>query len=181
MLLRHYDGDGRPRFITFGTRGFTPVFTNQRFCHIGVETIEQICDCCAVELLAYVVMPEHVHLVIDPPVSEEVGELIGDIKRTIARAIHAELPADSPLLTNLSGVRSGTKRFALWQRRCFDYNCRTLESLNEKIEYCHWNPVNRGLVKDPGDYKWSSYHLYSEGKIQAYLELVQRGPSRNLP
>jgi putative transposase len=181
MWLKHYDGDGRPRFITFGTRGFTPVFTNHRFCGICVETIEQICDCCAVELLGYVVMPEHVHMVIDPPESIKVGELIGDIKRAIARSIHAELPVDSPLLAKLCRIRNGTRGFVLWQRRCFDHNCRTLESLNEKIEYCHWNPVRRGLVKEPSAYPWSSYRLYSKGEIQAYFELLQRRPSGNIP
>jgi putative transposase len=181
MLLKHYDGDGRPRFITFGTRDFTPIFTNQRFCQMCVETIEQICDCWAVELLGYVVMPEHVHLVIDPPESVKVGELIGDVKKTIARAIHAELPVDSQLLAKLSATHNGSRRFALWQRRCFDHNCRTLESMNEKIEYCHWNPVNRGLVKDPGDYRWSSFHLYSQDKIQEYLERSHGRPSGSSP
>ena len=43
---------------------------------------------------------------------------------------------------------------------CYDHNCRTLETVLEKINYCHNNPVRAGLVGDPGDWKWSSYGWY---------------------
>ena len=56
-------------------------------------------------------------------------------------------------------IRPDEKR-VFWQKRCYDHNCRTLETTLEKISYCHNNPVRRGLVAEPGDWRWSSYNCY---------------------
>lgn len=64
-------------------------------------------------------------------------------------------------LKKLTVVRNRIERFALWQRRCYDYNCQTIKSMWDKIYYCHNNPVVRGLVKDPGDWQYSSYNWYN--------------------
>jgi putative transposase len=163
MKLKHYDDDGRYRFITFAAHDRVPIFTNPRLCAICIDWIEHICDCCAVEILAYVIMPEHVHIVLLPPPGVPVGQLIGEIKKNIARDVHAALPLDSPVLGRLVAIRNGREKFALWQRRCFDHNCRTEESAQEKVNYCHWNPVTRGLVMRPEDYEWSSYNYIHPG------------------
>jgi len=52
------------------------------------------------------------------------------------------------------------EKYALWQRRCYDHNCRTPETVVEKINYCHYNPVVRGLVNSPGEWIWSGYNWY---------------------
>lgn len=56
------------------------------------------------------------------------------------------------------GRGGGTRVF--WQRRRYDHNCRTAESVREKIRYCHNNPVQRGLVAEPSEWLWSSYNWY---------------------
>jgi hypothetical protein len=48
----------------------------------------------------------------------------------------------------------------LWQGRFFDRALRTVKEYGRAIEYIHWNPVKRGLVKRPGDWVWSSYAEY---------------------
>ena len=45
-----------------------------------------------------------------------------------------------------------------WDKRCYDHNCRSPQTVVEKIRYCHNNPVTRGLVSDPAEWKWSSYN-----------------------
>lgn len=52
-------------------------------------------------------------------------------------------------------------RYRLWQRGFYDFNIYSEEKLLEKLNYVHHNPVRAGLVLSPGDYKWSSYRLYS--------------------
>ena len=63
----------------------------------------------------------------------------------------------------------GTKP-QLWQRRCYDRNCRTPESTREKIEYCHANPVRKGLVSHPWQWQWSSYNWY-EGRNDVPIQM----------
>jgi REP element-mobilizing transposase RayT len=58
-------------------------------------------------------------------------------------------------------LKSGQQRRAFWQPRCYDHNCRTRDTVLERINYCHNNPVARGLVDEPGQWRWSSYNWYA--------------------
>jgi len=49
----------------------------------------------------------------------------------------------------------------LWQGRFFDRALRTVKEYHAKVEYIHWNPVRRGLVKTVEEWKWSSVHEYA--------------------
>ena len=68
-----------------------------------------------------------------------------------------ELPS---LLPQLQVVRDGIPKRSVWNRRCYDHNCRDRDSVIEKINYCHNNPVKRGPVSEPGQWEWSSYRWY---------------------
>jgi len=125
---------------------------------IFVEVLDQLRSKSNVKLLGYVIMPEHVHLVIHPPDGLKVGRWIGELKSLSARRI---LVAGHPAEKRLSVGNGASQRHQFWQPRCYDHNCRTPETVKEKINYCHKNPVTRGLVTDPGDWRWSSYGYYN--------------------
>jgi putative transposase len=106
-------------------------------------------------------MPNHIHLVVLPQEDTKLGRIIGELKSLTAKEILAFWrEKDFKILSRLSVVREGIKRNVFWQRRFYDHNCRTQSSVIEKINYCHSNPVIRGLVKNPGDWRWSSYRWY---------------------
>jgi len=112
-------------------------------------------------LIGYVFMPEHVHLVIVPTVDSVLSAIIGDIKRFSAHEIHGMLLRDKmELIKALTVFRDRHTDFALWKRRFFDHNCRNDESVKQKVDYCHYNPVKRGMVSAPEDWIWSSYRWY---------------------
>ena len=58
-------------------------------------------------------------------------------------------------------------RFRVWQRKFYDMNIWSPKDRDEKSNYMHINPVNRGLVKHPGDWPWSSWRFYfrNDGSI----------------
>jgi putative transposase len=171
MNLKHFDHDNRARFVTFCTHQRIPVLTNNRFRRIFIDVVERVRRDTGFRLLAYVLMPEHVHLVIVPPESAELGPLGGEIKRISSLQIHESMDnAKGHLVTRLTVIRDGAKKFTLWQRRCYDHNCRTVESVWEKVNYCHNNPVVRRLVESPEDYRWSSYMAYL-GREDAILAI----------
>jgi putative transposase len=106
-------------------------------------------------------MPEHVHLVLIPPVDIKLRPAIGDIKRLAADWIVDWMRlSQSGLMRRLIVERDGIRRMAVWQRRCYDHNCRSEEAMWEKVRYCHNNPVKRELVNNPADWVWSSYRWY---------------------
>jgi putative transposase len=171
MQLKHFDHDGRARFVTFSTHQRLPILSNDLFRQTVVESIDKVRKASGFRLLAYVIMPEHVHLVLIPRIDLSLGQIIGEIKRISARKIHAAIKArKSALLARLTVTRNGRQRFALWERRCYDHNCRTDESIWEKVMYCHSNPVKRGLANDPTDWLWSSYRWYA-GVVDSVLEI----------
>ncbi len=170
MALKHYDHDGRVRFVSFTTREMVPVLTNECFRDIVVAALKEVCAESRVKIIAYVIMPEHVHLMLLPPIEATLGPIIGDIKRLSAKQIHETMASDSLLVRRLTVARNGQTKFALWQKRCFDHNCRTLSSVRKKIEYCHMNPVRRGLVREPHRWKWSSVKDPTCAAIAAEVE-----------
>jgi putative transposase len=88
-------------------------------------------------------MPEHVHLLLGEP-----------LKRTVAGVIHA---------LKLSVTLRRRER-PFWQARYYDFNLRNPEKRVEKLQYMHRNPVKRGLVAKPEDWKWSSFLHYATGQ-----------------
>ena len=158
MKLKHYDGDGRARFVTFCTHKKMPLLTNNRYRKIVVESIAAIRDRYKLKLLGYVLMPEHVHIVVVPPEEVKLGPVIGKLKILSSKGIHELMRnLNSPLIERLTVRRNKTDNFVFWQRRCYDHNCRDAESVWEKVNYCHNNPVKRGLVSEPQNWIWSSY------------------------
>ena len=48
----------------------------------------------------------------------------------------------------------------LWQRRFWEHQIRDERDLGRHLDYIHYNPVKHGLVADPADWPWSTYHRY---------------------
>ncbi|MGB2800490.1 MAG: hypothetical protein WBC82_11690 [Dehalococcoidia bacterium] len=51
-------------------------------------------------------------------------------------------------------------KYRLWQRGFYDFNIYSEETLFQKLDYIHNDPVRAGLVLSPADYEWSSYRFY---------------------
>ncbi len=146
--LRHYDDLGTARFVTFCCYRMGEYLLDSLSRELLVKYLREARTKHLFKLMAYVIMPEHVHLVMWPPDGMKLGLVIGEIKSKMAREYFAFTMPDI----------QGTRVF--WQKRCYDHNCRTPETVREKIEYCHNNSVRRGLVQEPGDFEWSSYNWY---------------------
>ena len=109
---------------------------------------------------AYVVMPEHVHVLLHPQDEQyRVSTILQAIKQPCARRALAYLrDSRSPLLDRLSG----TSRWRFWQAGGgYDRNLFSPEAIHKAIEYLHGNPVRRGLVQTPTDWFWSSAGWYA--------------------
>ncbi len=145
--LRHYDNLGTARFVTFSCYRKRPFFKDDFVFMMFLQNLKNAKEKYEFNLYGYVVMPDHVHLVLHPQQPIKLGYVIREIKSKTARQYFKENPNSN---------NSGKNVF--WQLRCYDHNCRSLKSVLEKINYCHNNPVVRGLVKKPGDWRYSSYN-----------------------
>jgi putative transposase len=160
--LRHFDHLNTARFITFSSYHRYRLLTDSTVILVFLSELTALRARYRLRLFGYVVMPEHVHLVLHPPNGVELGRIVGELKSRSARKMLPLLRAHSGRrLERLVTGQGESSRLVFWQARCYDHNCRTAKAVREKIEYCHRNPVVRGLVSEPGDWLWSSYNWYA--------------------
>jgi len=119
----------------------------------------------AFDLWAYVIMPEHVHLLIWPRASVySISDILSDMKQPVTRRAIKYLRTPAPgFLTRLrDGQPGGKVTHRFWQRGGgFDRNLFKPDAIHAEIEYMHGNPVRRGLVEHPEDWAWSSARYFA--------------------
>jgi putative transposase len=131
-------------FITFSCFHRFPYLAAPETKYAVEAVLEQIRSRHNARVYAYVLMPEHVHLLLNEPPTILLGQFLKAFKQTVSRRLRGE-------------------REQFWQRRYFDANVRGEEARSEVIQYIHRNPVKRGLVERPERYPWSSYNHYATG------------------
>jgi putative transposase len=109
-------------------------------------------------IYAYVLMPEHVHLLINEPPSILVAQFLKAVKQIASRKLRGE-------------------HAKFWQERYYDSNIRGEAARSEVIRYIHRTPVKRGLVTSPGDYQWSSFNHYATG-VRGAVEIESEWTAR---
>jgi putative transposase len=163
--LRHFDNLGTTRFITFSCYRRQKLLQSRETILEVLASIEIGRIQFGFAVLGYVIMPTHVHLVLHPRKNLRIGSVIGAIKRQSGFRIISKLKKQgSGVISELTDLSIRKQNYAFWQPRCYDHNCRTPETVREKIIYCHNNPLCGGLVTDPGDWEWSSYRWYMGDK-----------------
>jgi putative transposase len=113
-------------------------------------------------VVGYVVMPEHFHLLISEPETKTPSTVMQVLKQRSAQALLPRRKRRDPRQRALFGDES--KR-AFWQSRFYDFNVWTTKKRVEKLRYMHRNPVKRGLVASPEQWRWSSYRHYQLGEV----------------
>lgn len=143
------------------------VFSNPEFCEVFLQVLDRERKALAWEVWAYVVMPDHVHVLAWPTVPEySVSEFLRAIKQPAAVTVLSRMRyAEDPNLSRVWNASSGKHR--LWQPGGgHDRNLVGRDKILPVIDYIHNNPVDAKLVTAPGQYRWSSAAFY-EGRQEA--------------
>ncbi len=137
------------------------------------------------QVYGYVVMPEHVHLLLSEPPKDggplkpDFG-LSGDLHRLIE-------PQQHTLADALKSLKQGVSRRLIggadhfWQKRYYDFNVRNYPQFVEKLRYIHRNPVKRDLCERAEDWPWSSFRHYAtgcDGRVEIESEWTARKRER---
>lgn len=152
-LERRY-GQGDLHFITFSCFGRRPLLgTVEARCYFVLE-LDRIRVQYAFHLIGYVVMPEHVHLLVTEPGKSDPSKALQVLKQRVSKK----------LLPKRRGADTSSDERHFWQRRFYDFNVWSGKKITEKLDYMHLNPVKRGLVLHPKDWPWSSWSHYANGE-----------------
>jgi REP-associated tyrosine transposase len=108
-------------------------------------------------VIGYVVMPEHVHLLITEPEVGTPSTVMQVLKQRTAQALWPKRKRCDPRQRELFREQG---RRAFWQERFYDFNVWSTKKRVEKLRYMHRNPVKRGMMESPEQWHWSSYRHY---------------------
>jgi putative transposase len=160
-LKRYYDA-GTYIFITCGCYRRQPLLGTPRRRDLLLTVLEQVRRRYQFVVAGYVVMPEHIHLLISEPLEKTPSTVMQALKLGFARRVLAQErrqrnPAQAVLFDRAPQH--------IWQKRFYDFNVWTEPKRIEKLRYMHRNPVKRGLAASPELWRWSSFRAYFLGEL----------------
>jgi len=162
---------GHVHFWTISTARRLGFFHHDEMKQTVVAGLRQLQTKFGICVVGYVVMPEHVHVLLYPHARRQseptsVSTLLRAFKQYVGFCgkaclrdywrMHGRLWSDP--LTDWAVGRAPNK--PIWNTRGYDFNIHQRDTLIEKVDYSHKNPVTRGFVERPEDWRWSSYWHY---------------------
>jgi putative transposase len=153
--LKRYHHTGDLHFITFSCVRHRPILGTPEARDKFLEILEQARIKHSFHVLGYVVMPDHVHLLLSEPEENPLSVPIQVIKQRFSRTRSEEY---------------------VWESRYYDFNVRTDDKRVGKLRYIHRNPVVRSLVSDPAEWRWSSFRSYASndpGPVKVTTQISQ--------
>jgi putative transposase len=142
--LVRYQKSGNFHFLTFSCYRRLPLLGNDAACGIFERQLEAVRRRYGFVIAGCVLMPEHVHLLVNEPEPEILAKVIQALKLSVS-------------------VQSRERPF--WQPRYYDFNVHNELKRVEKPRYMHRNPVKRDLVEKAEDWAWSSFRHYASGEM----------------
>ena len=137
---------GGTYFFTLVTEDRVPVFMDKNAMEVLMAAIKETRKRNPFELVAYCILPDHVHLIMELPADDNLfSQKVRSIKRlTTIR------------LRKITGIPNLT----IWQNRFWEHTVRNQVDLKYCFDYVHYNPVKHGYVDECGKWAWSSFSRY---------------------
>lgn len=202
MKWKNYHKENCLYFVTATLRKFIPLFLNDDIVKIIFDSLDFLRKNKGLKVYAYVIMPEHLHLIValfrcedtpkhqrkiedaqeyqppsgDLPEQQKITVLFRDFKKFTSRQIAKYLQSKSPLLfEKCKTLAYKGQNYAIWQETFRAKVIFKEEFLRQKINYLHMNPVRRGLVKNPADWKNSSFNqIWKDDEVAESAFIVDR-------
>jgi putative transposase len=146
--LKRYYGTGSLHFITWSCYRRQPLLHIAARRDLWLTVLEKMRNRYRFAVIGYVVMPEHIHLLVSEPQVANPSTVVQAVKLGFSR--------------RLTGAPDALHR--IWQSRVYDFNLWSQRKEIEKLKYMHRNPVVRGLVETPNQWPSSSYRFYAYGE-----------------
>jgi putative transposase len=139
----HFDLTNAAYFVTTSTKERLRIFEEEGTSEILLDVLRENREAWGYKLFAYVVMPDHIHLLIQPKSDKKISKILNQIKGVSSRKINLIL-----------------KQEHVWQKGFYDFTIYSDKKFQEKFNYIHFNPVKWKIVKRAEDYPFSSAGNY---------------------
>jgi putative transposase len=142
MDIRRYHVPGAVYFTTCVNLKRQPLFSKTENAALLMDTLSGVGEFHPHRLHAYVVLPDHFHLLIEP-----LDCTISRITQSLRRNFALNYKRHYRIQHNLT----------LAQHRFYDHVIRDQEEMNKHLDYIHYNPVKHGFIERPEKWPHSSY------------------------
>jgi putative transposase len=157
--LKRYQQQRCLHFVTFSCYRREPLLNSARAREALEFELERVRNWYGFYVSGYVVMPEHVHLLVSEPERAPLSVALQMLKQNVSSKLR----------------KAGMRQF--WQTRYYDFPVWSEKKRVEKLRYLHRNPVKRGLVERPEDWAWSSFRHYATG-VEGVVEIESEWTAR---
>ena len=159
--LKRYYGHRDLHFLTFCCYHRRPYLQTVRPKNFFLKVLGEARARFQFSLAGYVLMPDHVHLLLSEPEKGTVSKVLQVLKQRVSRAMRARKRRTSKKQLSLNFGDALTQDRRFWQRRFYDFNVWSHAKKKEKLHYMHANPVKEHLVWYPQDWPWSGFSFYA--------------------
>jgi len=182
MGTRHRESlsEHRLRFITTTCNDWLPLFINATCYKILADSLNFVNEKYHVHTIAYVFMPNHIHLILLFEDGEIIPAYMRDFKKFTSGEIRREIEKQGRLdLLKRIRYKTRVQLYKVWQDRYDDFYLLNEKTLRTKMNYIHHNPVRKGLSENVSDYHYSSGRFYfkeeeTDVKMVHYTKLIMQ-------
>ena len=169
-----------PHFITATVVDWVDVFSRKIYSEIIIECLDYCIKNKGMILYSYVIMSNHIHLIVQSN-EGKLSDLLRDFKKFTSKTILEKIQTEPESRREWMLERfklateshSRNKNYQFWQYGNHAEEIYSEKFMWTKIDYIHFNPVKAGIVTKPQDYIFSSASNYIDGKGIINIELVQ--------
>ncbi len=166
---KRYNDPGHAHALTFSCFRRQPFLSKDRIRAWLAEAVDRARERHRFHVWAYVIIPEHAHLLVWPAEpAYDVSDILNSVKQSVAKRALAYVRRAAPAFLPRMEDRqpSGTVHYRFWQRGGgYDRNVVEPVTVYQQIEYIHNNPVRRGLCARAEDWLWSSAADYAGVRV----------------
>lgn len=168
-----------PHFITFAVVEWVDALSRQQYKDIIIESLRHCQQAKGLILYAYVIMNNHIHLIVSANEEFNLSDILRDMKKFTSKALIQQISGNMQesrrkwmlWLFKSAGMRnSNNKNFQFWQQDNRPIELSSNAMIDQRLDYIHQNPVKEGIVYQPEHYVYSSAIDYLGGK--GLLEVV---------
>ncbi len=163
--MKHYTDIPHYHYLTFLCYKHSDLFLDASLYSLFIKHLDRAHKRRLFKLFGYMVMPDHVHLLIFPEKDISIPAILKAVKQPFSHNALNHLRDFYPdVHCELFKTKGSRILRVFWQAGGgYDRNIFSKKAYLSTLEYMHLNPVRKQLVKSYLDWKWSSARYYSEG------------------
>lgn len=176
-------------FVTLTVIKWLDIFISHDYNEIILESLKYCQHYKGLSIFAWVLMPDHMHMVVRADGEYTLSEILRDFKKYTTKRIIKQLKQEPENMMDYIPVNKNVllnefekagrnlkriKKYKFWQDGNHPKEIITNHFLNEKVNYIHMNPVEGMLVSNPEDYLYSSARNYADLDYLIDIELIDK-------